>query len=187
MHTSHPTGPPLLIAVGSLTITQWNQRNVEFWREQSELMRARIKDEVVLAITIRDLESEVRRGVAIRSQKSFEQALADAAESKRVIRGQFAREGGKSRKPDALQQIIERLVKGDPNLSERGLYHALREEMTDCTITQIHGGSDGAREGEICFISDDGKQKSAPLSGLKDRLSRAKKIRANKLERAGLR
>jgi len=176
MNTSHSTNPPVLIAVGSWTVTRLNQRSADFWREQTELRDARIKDEAVLAIAMTDLESNARRGVPISWQKSFEQALADAVYVKSVVRRQFGREGGKSRKADALQQIIERLVQRDPKLSERGLYYALRREMSGGTITRVDPESAGAQGGEICFVSGDGKAKSAPLSGLKDRLSRAKKL-----------
>jgi hypothetical protein len=64
------------------TLREVNERNREFWLEQSRLRDQRVEDEDVFCVAMNDLQSEISRQVPLYSQKSFEQALEIAADSK---------------------------------------------------------------------------------------------------------
>jgi hypothetical protein len=159
-------------------INAWNEK---FWAKQARLTERRIGDPISYDAAKRDMNSEAIR-VAIRERKSLDQALADAEETvkevgkavrKRVItaererRKRVCRSGGLARKTDALQLLIQRCVGETPETNQRGLLHQLKREQGGGTITAID-------EKEIQFRTSKGKLKSAPISGLKDRLHRAK-------------
>jgi len=124
------------------------------------------------------MRSEAIR-VAFRNQKSLDQALADAEQSaiivqrnpedaERVRRRSMSRKGGSVPKTDALQMLIQVCVREAPEINRRKLWHRLRQELGRGTITAI----DAQR---IEFRTSNGKFKISPVSGLKDRLSRAKR------------
>ena len=81
---------------------------------------------------------------------------------------QHARKGGLARKTDVLQELIERIVRRNLAITVRALESQLREHQG---IEPIQDFSNGT----ISFTNHDGRTKDAELSGLKDRLSRAKK------------
>ena len=123
------------------------------------------------------MDSEAIR-VAFRERKSLDEALADAEVTIRAVRKvvvaaerqrakSICRSGGLARKSDALQILIEQLVQDTAEISQRDLLHQLKREQGQGTITTIDGK-------EIQFRTFKGKLKSAPISGLKDRLHRAK-------------
>jgi hypothetical protein len=71
--------------------------------------------------------------------------------------------------------LIEGLVYRDPTINVTQLLHRLRKSDDD-VITSIDS-SEMVLAGDclrIHFVDDDGKPKSVPVSGLKDRLSRIK-------------
>lgn len=75
---------------------------------------------------------------------------------------------GMKSKPDALQKLILGMVKENPKLSLSELTQSLEDEIGMGTIEDV---SD-----DVISFADDGKPISdSPISGLKDRLSRAKK------------
>lgn len=76
------------------------------------------------------------------------------------------------RKVDPLQQLIEQIVRSRPKISCKELERALRGEIGKGVIFDID-------ETEISLIDD--KRAPVPLSGLKDRLTRAKR----KIAKAG--
>jgi hypothetical protein len=75
-------------------------------------------------------------------------------------------------KSDALQQAILSLVRRNPDITEVKLKDMLTRDRFPELIQDVD-------EDTICFVrpdgSKDGRLKEAPLSGLKHRLSRAKK------------
>jgi hypothetical protein len=70
---------------------------------------------------------------------------------------------------DALQKLIIEIVTAKPDITQADLLHDLER------CAALHDVINEIEDGEISF-NDDGVLKSAPVSGLKDRLTRAKKI-----------
>jgi hypothetical protein len=79
------------------------------------------------------------------------------------------RRGGAARKTDALQALIIELVRKTRSLTTPELLDRLRER-------QRGGVVDDIEDDTIAFYGHDNHPKTAPISGLKDRLSRARKI-----------
>ena len=82
-----------------LTLARLNERNARFWRKQSKLMNQRMADEAILKVAVMDVNSESSRGVILRYQQTFEQALAKAVEAKRIVVTEIARKGGRCSAP----------------------------------------------------------------------------------------
>lgn len=157
------------------TIRKLNEQNARFWAGQSKLMERRMADEVILGLAIRETDSEANRQILVYSRKTFEQALADAEETKRRVHCELARQGGRSRKGDALQKLIQEIVMKNPKITLSLLRVTLGGEDGAGVVRSIDGPSEGlARVREIHFTNDDGRPKTAALLGLKDRLTRAK-------------
>jgi hypothetical protein len=170
--------PFIGIPVGRFrTAREINEWHREFYSEQSKLMEERMADEDVLDVAIKDLQSEALRQVPVYFQKSFEGALESAAVSKvrfqksgaKNFQSDFSRKGGTASKTDALQKLILEKVRVNPEITERQLLDHLREKCVGIVVTDIDDTL-----GEIDF-DNDGRQKTARITGLKDRLSRAKK------------
>jgi hypothetical protein len=159
-----------------LTPRQINQLNRRFWRTRSKLMNEQITDPALYEIAMKNLNSEQLRAVPVKSQNTLEQALADAAESKTTIQRFFSWKGGKQAKPDALQRVIEKIVKKKPSTTGHELLRELPDAEWAGTVTKIDKkGEVLARVVMIHFVEENETPKVAPVSGLKDRLSRAKK------------
>jgi hypothetical protein len=159
-----------------------NARNEQFWAKQARLTENRIADPMSYAAAKRDMDSEAIR-VAIRERKSLEQALSDAHETvqetaklvwrtvvhaERERRRGISRSGGLAPKTDALQRLIQQLVRETPGMSRLDLWYRLKDQKGRGTIMAID-------RKEIKFLTSAGELKSAPVSGLKDRLHRAKR------------
>ena len=159
------------------TVQDINQANQQFWTEQQILMDSRTSDELLVELALADLNSEYDRGVPIRARKTFEKAFDDVEKVRRLLHVKFSQKGGKKRKRDVLQEMIDGFVSENPNISEKDLLSRLKEENGEGTIESI-GSEAACIAGDyplICYVDDKGNQKTAPVHGLKDRLSRAKK------------
>ncbi len=159
-----------------------NRRNQEFWPPQSQLRDRRMSDEVLFETATADMQSETLR-VPIKCQKSLEQALADAEKSKSTFQTAFSRKGGRAPKCDPLQGLIREIVLAKPKITQGQLLRELKSNRVAGVISKIDEQSDVKADEPkmIHFVEDDGTPKTARVSGLKDRLSRAKKnIRANR-------
>jgi hypothetical protein len=159
-----------------MTPQELNVRNAQFWLLQSELLDDRISDATLFRIATADLNSEIARGVSIKSQKTLEAALADAAHHRSIYRGELSRMGGRARKGDALQNLIDKILEARPKISRQQLQYALEGPDGAGVVTHIDKTFEalsGVRQ--IHFTEEDGRPKLARLSGLKDRLSRARR------------
>jgi predicted RNase H-like nuclease (RuvC/YqgF family) len=154
------------------TLQEFNERNTDFWLKQHELLLGRIANPVVYGVGMEFLASDTRR-LPPRFQRSMEQAFAEAESITSVFRRARARIGGLTRKADALQALIEHCVKEDPKLSQRKLLFRLKAEVGKGTILRVD-------DREIEFVTHKRKIKTGRIAGLKDRLSRAKKINSRK-------
>ena len=151
-----------------LTAKEINEINREFWARQNVLMEQRMADDAVCQVALARIESECSRGVPINKQVSFVAALEEAETNRGIFLSQLARKGGRAQKPDALQELIIRYARTAPNITIRELREKLTRERHPDVISDIE-------DGEIWFNDRDGRLRSAVVSGLKDRLSRAKK------------
>ena len=150
------------------TAADINESNRAFWARQNALMEQRMADDAVRQDALARVESESSRGVPINKQVSLVAALEEAETSKGIFLSQFAGKGGRADKPDALQELIIEYARTVPTITERELREKLTRERHPEVISDIE-------DGEIDFNDRDGRSKSALVSGLKDRLSRARK------------
>jgi hypothetical protein len=158
-----------------MNLKQLNQANEKFWQIQSHWALQRISDETIYQQATEIMRSESARRVPIKLRTSIEKALADATMPRKLSHTEFSRRGGRTPKPDTLQLLIEEIVSPNLGMKQQPLFHALKKEIGNGVIVSIDGRSEGlAGVKEIHFIDHDGKLKTAPLSGLKDRLRRAK-------------
>lgn len=176
-----------------LSAERLNQINSEFWAAQQPKIDQWMANKSIRDMALDTLRSEAVRGIPLNLQMTLEGALQDAwnaqqrfattaskvqsasdvaaetetADPLKQAKEELARQGGKAKPVDALQRLIERLVGDDPTLTMAGLLDKLRSypafpEICDVTETQIE-------------FEDRHRIKYASISGLKDRLSRAKK------------
>jgi hypothetical protein len=101
--------------------------------------------------------------------ESYVLAAQDEATTGRRRQKQIA----SKRRPDALQELIISLVQKTPSISVKNLLKALKSmdgELSDAEVIEE------ITDDEIYFIENGKGGNIAPISGLKDRLTRAKKI-----------
>jgi hypothetical protein len=165
------------------TLREVNEQNREFWLQQAGVIEKWMSDEAVFSSAMNDLQAQELLGTPLRLQKSLEKALADADErihgAKRLfkrVRTDLARKGGAATKTDALQRLILEIVRKNRDITAPQLLAWLERHKAGTAISDIDDQSEVAA-GEVRRIhfADRGKDKSAPISGLKDRLSSAKK------------
>jgi hypothetical protein len=146
-----------------------NERNKAFWDVESGKADRLQADPWVVGRVLNVLASELARDVPSYSRTDFRAALSDADAERRDVLKHQARRGGQAKKPDLLQERIVEIVRTSPKITCHELLSRLRDEAGGLVIEDID-------EEEIWFNGRNGSSKSAPLSGLKDRLSRAKEI-----------
>ncbi len=161
------------------TLREFNQRYQQFWSEQSIIMEQRIADPNIISTAMAEIQSEYSRLVPVYYQRSFEEALELAAHAKARFQKQtakslqtvFSKKGGAASKLDSLQKLILEIVRQNPHITQRELFCELQKRTPGSVVIDIDLGL-----GSIEFNNkSDRQQKIARISGLKDRLSRAKK------------
>jgi hypothetical protein len=162
----------------SLALANINQWNRLFWVEQSELLDRRIQDAALRQIAMDDLKSEEAMRVPVRNRKTLEHALAQAEKSRSIFQRAFSRKGGKAAKTDALQCWIMKTVRADKRISSGRLLLKIRKMAKEghpvvFRVDRKSGLLDD--QAEHIHFRDNGRDRTSPVSGLKDRLSRAKK------------
>ena len=155
----------------SLTFRKMNKHHNLFWAEQNTLREQRMKDDAVREAALGRLFDEQKRNVPVRNQATIEYLLAVAEAEKRRFLSQHARKGGQAKKTDALQQEIVKLVRRDPAITEARLKDMLTSDRFSELIVEFDEETISFQPGD----SKHGRLKEARISGLKDRLSRAKK------------
>ena len=106
-------------------IEQLNQRNLQFWLEQSGLLETRICNETLLEIATKDMHSDAVRGFPLKLHKTIEKALEDAEGTARTVQSAFSRKGGRAPKSDALQDLILQIAIADPRVTAGRLLQLL--------------------------------------------------------------
>jgi hypothetical protein len=155
-----------------ITIDELQELNLKFWEEENEKRERGIADPVLWRSVKQELDRDQMRGVPIAGQESIEFLLERADRLRRDVNTESARRAGRAPKADALQQYIVALVRKRPDITSRQLLAHLEQERWNGLIVEI-------ADGMVCFLQPDGikdgRTKETPISGLKDRLSRAKK------------
>jgi hypothetical protein len=168
-----------------VTPTEINEINAKFWEVESKKAELRMSDPLVRDIALARVQSDFKRYPPAEYQISLEAALLEAEESKR----RFSRRGGRADKSDALQDFIIAVLRKQPKITVAQLLDKLRlaaqpggpiEEVTNEEIAfvqqmnkRVRRGA--TREGQGGREPREGASRSAPITGLKDRLSRARK------------
>jgi hypothetical protein len=155
-----------------------------FWAGQSALLLERMSNEGLSAIGMNALAVDEMLNYPIRFRRPLEQILTDAAQTmeeeeqegkqKRAILAEFSRKGGRAKKSDVLQRLIETIVARKPNITEAELLQKLKSEENSANFSVMDDPDLEEDPKEISYVNN-GRPKDVPLSGLKDRLCRAKK------------
>jgi hypothetical protein len=151
-------------------LPEMNRRNREFWKNEGARVRILMEDAAVREYVDRQIYSAALRGVPMRLQKSVEALVEEAAEFQSGFLRAQARRGGQAEKSDALQQLIEQIAREDPKISGKALLRRLERDADGGVIEEV-----GRDSHAISFRQANGTLGKAPISGLKDRLSRAKR------------
>jgi len=161
-----------------LALAQINRRHEQFWLKASNLLNRRLKDDALYKLALADMSAEGATFVPLKHRKSLEQALAHAVNSKTIVHIAFSRKGGKVARVDSLQKMIIEIVRLEPGINDRQLRHKLytMAEEDHPVILGVDRQSD-VLPGKVAQIhfENDGREKTARVSGLKDRLHRARK------------
>jgi hypothetical protein len=161
------------------TLQELNEHNHQFWSEQSIIMEQRMADPDIINIAMSEIQSEYSRLVPVYYQRSFEEALELAAGAKarfqkhtaKSFQTVFSKKGGAASKLDSLQKLILEIAGQNPHITQRKLFGELQKRTPGSIVIDID-----MKLGSIEFNNkSDQQQKIARISGLKDRLSRAKK------------
>jgi hypothetical protein len=152
------------------TFTEIGAIHQKFWRARAKKTELQLEDGHLANEAF--IEAMEQRTLPLHNQKSFD-SLLDRAEARREraliwLRQENGRRGGKSRKSDRLQGLVEEIVAKYPKIDCPTLLRLLSNKQGAGVIEDVD-------EEEIAFIDAKGQLKSAEITGLKDRLYRAKK------------
>jgi hypothetical protein len=148
-------------------IVELNRRNRQFWEVQRARIETAMSDEAVVETALSAMISELERRIPAYCQITFEAALEHAERSKHWILSEQSRKGGKAKKPDALQELILDIARHAPSITALQLLERIKDRSGIAPLEDVD-------EQVIYFTGHDGRSKEARISGLKDRLSRAK-------------
>ena len=149
------------------TPKELNEEYDRFWKEQAELLHRRMANDAVREAAL-GLIREQELHLPVRYRFSLEAALEKAEKTGQRCSAEWSRKGGKAKKTDTLQLVIEKIVADRPSTTLRQLEQQLRALERIEVIDEI-------ADDLISFTAANGRFKGAKLSGLKHRLSRAKK------------
>ena len=147
---------------------EMNQRHREFWAVEMPKLERRMADAQLVALAAEDMASETLRRIPIYNRKTIELAYEDAERRRATIRSGDGNRGGRPPSGDTLQRLIEEIVRRRPTIPASALLARLHDLQHQGVIQDID-------DSEIWFADARGASRTAPLSGLKDRLTRARK------------
>jgi len=173
-----------------ITPAELNEIYAKFWEVESKKAEQRMNDPVVRDIALERVQSDLKRYIPGKYQITLEAALEEAEKFKR----HFSRRGGRADKTDALQDFITAVLRVEPNITVTQLLDKLKlaarpggpiEEVTEKDISFVEPRDkeralqkreeDATRKGRGGRAPLESVSRSAPISGLKDRLSRVRK------------
>src|ERR1700730_2686543 len=148
-----------------------------FWAREQAAAEQRMKDPAILRAALRSMAAETQRQVPIPWQISIYGALLHAEIANRQFLADQSRRAGSAAKTDALQMFIINVVRANRSITHVQLLDKLRQ-------AQQPGGLIEDIDNElISFVDGKGRGKTARISGLKDRLSRARKKLDRQIEK----
>ena len=163
-----------------LSISGVNDRNRQFWAQRAQMEEEWMKDDAVTLVAWASISREINDPrLPMSYRRSFGQALEDATHAKAPFqdsyRASFSRMGGSASKGDALNHLIQEILVTDPEITEKQLIRKLKNSDSPIEVRiyeeyEVKAGD----EPMIHWKAGDKTLKTAPLSGLKSRLSRAK-------------
>jgi hypothetical protein len=153
---------------GMITAEERNQLNREFWADTTARRDALLREKGVPRQIFKLLESEIRRGVPHANRFSFEAACEEFGDLRRGARRSDGLRGGRPRRGDPLQRLIEELLTRRPSLSLQGLLAAVHAAQGGDVISDVAGE-------EITYLGDDGRPRTIRSANLRARFYRAKK------------
>lgn len=158
-------------------LVRLNRINENFYRKQMRAMTRRMKNEILVDLAFRQITKEAVTGMDMKRRASLESALAHPEEIHLIFLSASGRKARGVSKADALTRWIVDMVRSHPDISVGKLLQKLRKiaslggefirHVDDTSallpdqIPQIH-------------FQDGGRLRKVRISGLKDRLSRAK-------------
>ncbi len=157
-------------------IADYQKQLDEFWAFQAKELDRRIQHPELVDYGLKVIADEERRQVPHTNRKSLESALADGEEaarillpqSRRIIAQEIGGAGGRARRPDPLNELIGSIVRTRPTITHVELLKVLKAQAPGPVLDDVGPESIG-------YIDASGNLKDVPVSGLKDRLSRARK------------
>jgi len=163
--------------MSKITPADVNKINAEFWEVEPKKHEERMKNPALREAAMARLRSEARRRVGVPSQLSLEGALMEeeqmALKNADYIEGRVvsvrARRAGSVEKVDALQSFIISAVKKKPSITVSQLLDKI------CAEAGSGGRILEIEKGFILFVGANDRIRKSSISGLKDRLWRARK------------
>jgi hypothetical protein len=160
----------------ALALTKLNKANKDFWELEGQKLEKRMDNPALREAAFARLASEFRRRVPVQNQMTLESALEEEEQafSKRAdlvepfVVSRRARRAGSAKKVDALQGFIVSVVRCRRTIKVSELLEKIRAEAGSGRPIE------GVAAGCIEFVGANHRSRSSPISGLKDRLSRAK-------------
>lgn len=152
----------------AITVEDLNQQYALFWADQAELLKQRMANDTVRAVALGMIRDQELVGMPLQQRLTLEKALESAEKIGERFSAAWSRKGGKAKKSDPLQLLIEQVVQKRPSITVRQLERKLRNHQGIDPIVDIDNKL-------ITFVATNGNLKEAKMSGLKHRLSRAKK------------
>jgi hypothetical protein len=157
------------------TLSELNEFHAQSWAKRATLMEGLLLDDAVVHMAIYDLSTETAN-LPFGLRKGFEAALEQAAERKTICLSWIGKKGGRPRGCDALQVVINDSVSKRRDLTVAQVLAILSNKKWEGVVEDVD-----EKKMEIWFIDKDGRRKASPISGLKDRLNRARKFRDSRI------
>jgi hypothetical protein len=148
-----------------------------FWAGEQAAAEQRMEDQAILRAALKSMAAETQRRLPIPWQISIYEALRTAETTKRQFLAEQSRRAGSAEKTDALQMFIIEAMRANRPITAVELLDKLRQAQ------QPGGLIEDIDEEVISFVDVKGRGKTARVSGLKDRLFRARKKLDRRIEK----
>jgi hypothetical protein len=150
-----------------------NEINAAFWLKEAQVLEGLRLNEANLEIADGFWAHESAQPIPFEQKRSYDELLKLAGKVCVIALQHQSRKGGKVSKTGPLQKFIEKTVEETPDITEHDLLLRLKrlqgvrfDKECDC----LTGDSL-----KLHFMDGNGAEESALISGLKDRLYRAKR------------
>lgn len=154
------------------SLAELNEHSRAFWAVEALRAEKRMKDLIVSKFALARIKQQLVMEIPVRQQTTLEYELEQTDEFRLVVNkaalSNFGRRGGRAKKKDRLQQLVDAYVAEHPGNSIKSLEDHLENLQHGADIEQF-------TETFIEFFDHDDKLKTAPRSGLKHRFTRARK------------